>query len=137
MTPIAGNDALVGRRVLVVEDEWVVAVEFDNDLTEMGCRVVGPVPSVSEAMTILMGQPVDIALLDIELGDDDGYPIAHALQRRNIPVVFVTGYNTMALAPKFRRFRCLEKPVGARGLAAALTAALADVITGPASGSEA
>jgi CheY-like chemotaxis protein len=136
MTAVAGSEALVGRRVLVVEDEWVVAVELDSELTEMGCRVIGPVPSVSDAMAILVSQPVDVALVDIELGEDTGYPIAHALQARNVPVVFLTGYNTTALAPEFRHLRCLEKPAGTRGLAIALTAALADANTGPAARSD-
>lgn len=137
MTPIAGREALVGRRVLVAEDEWVVAMELEDELTEMGCRVIGPVPSVSEAMDILVDEPVDVALVDIELCDETGYRIAHALEARNVPVVFLTGYNTMALAPEFRHLRCLEKPVGTRRLAAALTAALADANAGPASASDA
>jgi CheY-like chemotaxis protein len=134
MTPLAGSSAaLAGRRVLVVEDEWIVASELDDELTEMGCRVIGPVPSVREAMDIMKEQPLDVALVDIELGEDTGYPIAHALQARNIPVVFLTGYNLAALASEFRHLRCLEKPVGARGLAAALTAALTDADIGSAS----
>lgn len=136
MTSATRNEALLGRAVLVVEDEWIVAVELDNELTAMGCRVVGPVPSVSEAMAILAGQRVDVALVDIELGEDTGYPIAHASQARNVPVVFLTGYNATTLAPEFRHLRCLEKPVGARALAVALTAALANARTGPAAGSE-
>jgi DNA-binding response OmpR family regulator len=134
MTWIAESDALAGRRVLVVEDEWIVAVELDDELTQMGCRVIGPVPSVSDAMEILVGESIDIALVDIGLGDDTGYPIAQALGARNVPVVFLTGYHMTALAPEFRHLRCLEKPAGARGLAIALAGALADANTGPADG---
>lgn len=136
MTSVAGSEALVGCGVLVVEDEWIVAVELDNELTDMGCRVIGPVSSVSEAIAILADQPVDVALVDIELGEDTGYPIARASQARNVPVVFLTGYSATALAPEFCHFRCLEKPVGARALALALTAALANVSIGPVAGSD-
>lgn len=79
MTSVAGSEALVGRGVLVVEDEWIVAIELVNELTEMGCRVIGPVPSASEAIAILADQPVDVALVDIEIGGGRGIrsPMPH------------------------------------------------------------
>jgi CheY-like chemotaxis protein len=125
MTGDPRNDMLTGQRVLVVEDEWVVAAELETELTDMGCHVVGPVPSVREALDILERQTVDVALVDIGLGEETGYPVADALRAGDVPIVFLTGYSAMALAPEFRDVRCLQKPAAAKRLAAALAAALA------------
>jgi len=81
------------RRVLVVEDESLIGLELHADLTRCGWTVVGPAQSLQEGMAVLdAGEPIDAAVLDVNLGGRTVYPLAAALQARGTPFVFCTGY---------------------------------------------
>jgi DNA-binding response OmpR family regulator len=71
-------------RVLVVEDEWLIAHEVSECLEEAGHQVVGPVSSVQKALPYISGNLLDAALLDIRLNGEDSYPLAEALAERHI-----------------------------------------------------
>jgi CheY-like chemotaxis protein len=80
-------------RVLVVEDEWLIADEVCHQLLKAGYRVVGPVPSVHEALSFIGEDEVDAALLDYRLNDKDSCQIAEELAAHDIPFAFLTGYD--------------------------------------------
>jgi CheY-like chemotaxis protein len=88
---------LEGIKVLVVEDEFLVAVLIEDILQAAGCVVSGPIPRVSEALAAVDRDTYDAAVLDVNLGSDRVDPVADALSRRDIPFMFVTGYNASAL----------------------------------------
>ncbi|WP_193227610.1 response regulator [Aureimonas psammosilenae] len=84
---------LDGKRVLIVEDEYFIAVEMVEAVRRAGGIPLGPAPDVGQALTIASGEGVDAAVLDIRLGDETSFPIARVLEDRGVPVVFVTGYD--------------------------------------------
>ena len=83
---------LAGKRVLVVEDESIVAGMLDDMLTDRGVSVVGPAGTVATALALADSEAIDVALLDVNLNGERSLPVAQALQRRGIPYVLATGY---------------------------------------------
>jgi len=103
--------ALAGLRILVLEDEMLVAMLVEDMLAELGCVVVGPASSVTEALALLAAGPVDSALLDVNLSHGgSGYAVADALAARAIPFAFVTGYGRISLRAPHRDRPVLQKP---------------------------
>lgn len=91
---------LQGARVLVVEDEMMAASMLEMILGDCGCVVVGPVPSMDEGLALAAGEPIDAAILDVNLGGQPVFPIADMLAARQVPVVFVTGYGAPGVDDK-------------------------------------
>jgi CheY-like chemotaxis protein len=91
------HPGLIERRVLVVEDELLVAMELERLLREAGCAVLGPAPSVGRALALIRADPPDIGLLDVNLGGHWVTPVAEALAARGLPFVLVTSYAPAAL----------------------------------------
>ena len=90
--------SLVGKRVLLVEDESFLAILFEDMLSDMGMSVVGPYRSVAPAMTALeTEEPVDIALLDIDLGRETSSRVADALINSKTPFLFTTGFGSKSI----------------------------------------
>jgi len=102
--------ALSGRRVLLVEDEMLVAWLLQDMLADLGCAVVGPAARVNQALAIIAAEQVDLAVLDINLNGQTSYAIADALTARGVPFVFSTGYAKDRLAEDYRAFPVLQKP---------------------------
>jgi CheY-like chemotaxis protein len=98
-------------RVLVVEDEAMIAMDLHGILRRAGCEVIGPVGRV-EAATLRADDepPPDIALLDINVGGESVFVVADALAARRIPFVFVTGYGKDVLPERFRERPMTTKP---------------------------
>ena len=115
---------LRGRRILVVEDWLVVAQEIETLLEDLGCTVVGAVPRLAEALHCARSEPIDAAVLDVNLNDEEVYPVADELLLRGIPFVFMTGYDEHAMPPEFRNWPRLEKPFSADEFSQALSRAL-------------
>ncbi|HEX3417216.1 MAG TPA: response regulator [Stellaceae bacterium] len=88
---------LAGLRVLVVEDEFLVATLIEDMPTSAGCVVSGPIPRLAEALDAAHRGTFDAAVLDVNLAGDRIDPVADVLSGRNVPFVFVTGYTTGAL----------------------------------------
>jgi CheY-like chemotaxis protein len=95
-------DQLRGKHVLVVEDEFLIAESMCLDLENAGAIVVGPVPTVGRALSLLQSRQVDAALLDIKLNEETSISIVNDLSRRAIPYVFVSNINPSELPPRFR-----------------------------------
>jgi DNA-binding response OmpR family regulator len=98
-------------RVLLVEDEALVALMIQETLAEFGFDVLGPVATVSEALAAARDQCIDAAVLDINLGDDLVYTVAEILARRGVPFVFVTGYDSDSVDARFSGIPVLQKPI--------------------------
>ncbi len=114
-------------RVLVVEDELVVAMEFEATLRRLGYEVIGPAATLGEALRLVETEDrIDAAVLDVNLAGSSSYPAAEALARRGARVVFATGYGEVA--EEWRdagRARVLRKPLGSGELEAALRQVIA------------
>ena len=85
---------LTGRRVLIVEDEGLLALDMEFALIDAGASVLGPVIDVAEGLALLDGDPgrIDAAILDLDLRGQPAYPIADRLVERGVPFVFNTGH---------------------------------------------
>lgn len=121
------SQAFAGRRVLVVEDESLVAMLLETILEDMGCEPVGPAATVEEGLALAAGERIDAALLDVNVAGRQVFPIAEALRERGVPFVFSTGYGEGGLPDDWRGQPTLQKPfteaavrdalVGAMGMA--------------------
>jgi CheY-like chemotaxis protein len=113
--------ALRGLRILLVEDEAMVAMLVEGMLDELGCRLVEWAASVPAALEILETHDFDGALLDVNLNGTYVYPVAEALTSRGLPFVFVTGYGRSAeIAARFAEAPVLKKPFDCDHLARVL-----------------
>jgi CheY-like chemotaxis protein len=100
----------VPDRILVVEDEAIVAMLLEDMLAELGYEVVGPVTRLDRALVLARDAPIDAAVLDVNLNGRDTYAVADALSARAIPFVFATGYGAKELAERFRGTPITQKP---------------------------
>lgn len=116
---------LVGKRVLVVEDEMLVAMNLEDTLVDLGAEVVGPAMRLDTALELARIEQFDVAVLDINLHGGRSYPVAEALRERGLPFVFATGYGHAEGAEAFSDVAILVKPYRAEELADALKSALA------------
>ena len=98
------------RRILVVEDDFLVATLLEAILESVGWQVVGPVAQLATALDAAATENFDAAVLDVNLGDQTVYPVAEVLEARRVPFVFVTAYGRGALPPLFCRRPHLGKP---------------------------
>jgi CheY-like chemotaxis protein len=112
---------LAGKRILVVEDEALVAMLIEDMLIELGCAVVGPAMRLQHALQLAETGAIDAAVLDINLGGTRSDPVAEILERRLVPTLFVTGYGQ---AGRSRNDRVLQKPYRKCELGDALRALL-------------
>jgi CheY-like chemotaxis protein len=105
------NSALRDRRILVVEDEYLIAMSLQDALESAGSVVVGPVPSVDKAIrTIELAPQIDAAVVDVNLGGVLAYPVADMLIARKIPFVFTSGYEDNVLRSRYAQIKNCPKP---------------------------
>ena len=106
------KSTLEGRRVLVVEDEFLLAMELEDVLRRQGCTVLGPVATVDGALALIGDGQTDVAFLDLNLDGQSALPVAAALSARDVPFVVVSGYSEARLqAHELRHASRLAKPV--------------------------
>jgi HAMP domain-containing protein/two-component sensor histidine kinase len=103
--------AMGGNRILVVEDEPLVAMNLSTSLAELGFHVVGPYSTLAKAAAAAAETEVDAALLDVNLSGKVVYPVAEILASKNVPFAFITGYGTAALPDKYANAPVLQKPI--------------------------
>ena len=117
--------ALKGRRVLVVEDEMMIAMLVEDMLAELGCAVVGPAHALDAALSLARSEDgLDAALLDVNLAGQPVFAVADALREKGVPAIFSTGYGEAGLRDIDRGAPVLQKPFRAGDLARALNQAL-------------
>ena len=98
-------------RLLVLEDEALMSMLIEDQVIELGFSVVGPAATVKQALALCATEPIDGALLDVNLGGGQrSDPVADYLERRNVPFLFVTGYGQAGLDPRFAERAVLQKP---------------------------
>lgn len=114
-----------GSRILVVEDDYLIAAMLKEILSAAGWRVVGPVGRLAEAVETAAHQDCDAAVLDVNLAGEAIYPVAETLSRRKVPFLFLTGYGSGGSAQPFGERPRLGKPFRAHQLIDALTHLLA------------
>jgi CheY-like chemotaxis protein len=107
------------QRVLVVEDDCLIASLLTDDLNEFGLMVIGPAGNLAEATAIASTAVLDCALIDISLGDESALPVAQILADRHIPFAFMTGSNDSPEGT-FRQVPALRKPFTVEELRRAL-----------------
>lgn len=121
---IAAPALFAGKRVLVVEDELLVALMIEDFLSDLGCCTVGPFGDVPAALHAARTAPIDLAVLDVNLDGERVYPVAEALAARGIPFLFLSGYGEDAVPAEHREWRVCAKPFRGFELADMLTALL-------------
>jgi CheY-like chemotaxis protein len=119
-------EELRGRKVLVVEDEALIAMLTCDYLEELGCSVVGPYATSDKALAALAKEAVDLAVLDVNLGNGcTSFPVAEALLQSVTPFLFATGYGSSGVREEFPTIPVLAKPFDDAQLATQLAALLA------------
>jgi DNA-binding response OmpR family regulator len=101
---------LAGRRILVVEDDMLIAMEIEEILQKLGCTVVGPVGKLEVALRLAASEALNAAILDVNIRGGHVYPVAELLRTRGIPFALASGYGDWALPPAFRDQPRLTKP---------------------------
>lgn len=107
-----------GRRVLVVEDEYLIALTIEELLKDLGVEVVGPASSLTAAMRLTQGTPIHAAILDVNIRGGTSYPVADVLAEKGIPFIFCSGYGDWAIEERHRTRPRLAKPYSAGTLEA-------------------
>jgi len=115
------------RRVLVVEDEWLIATLLEDMLGELGHAVVATAPSLDEALAAVREQSFDLALVDLNLNGQSARSVADSLAERGIPFACTTGYGRTDLDERFRGRPILHKPFELKDLEAVIAQALQPV----------
>jgi CheY-like chemotaxis protein len=100
-----------GNRVLLVEDEILVAMMMKDILSELGFSIVGPFSRLDEAMVAAVHEDIDAGIIDVNLGGEFVYPVADVLAARRIPFVFITGYGVESIDNRFGYIPIIKKPV--------------------------
>ncbi len=121
---------LTGRRVLVVEDETLIAVAIEEVLQNLGCVVVGPVGKLDAALRLARDEALDAAVLDVTIRGGHVYAVADQLLARGIPFVLASGYGNWALPESLRGRPRLTKPFTAQALKKQVRALVAGAAAG-------
>ena len=122
---VEGSD-LAGRRILIVEDEFLIALDLEDALGDLGCEVVGPAATVAEALRLIEMTLPSAAVLDVRLVDGSTAPVAVELQRRGVPYLVLTGYERQQVSePILRQSPMLAKPLQRPALGSMLRQLLA------------
>lgn len=112
MTKPATADLLTGKRVFLVEDEYMIADDMRRLLETAGAHVIGPVATVTQALKLLDATAeIDLAVLDLNLGGEKAFAIADRLRERGVSFVFATGYDRDVTPRRFQDVAQYEKPL--------------------------
>ena len=110
------GDDMAGRRILVVEDETLIAMTIEDALQDLGCVVVGPVAKLDAALLLARHEALDAAVLDVTIRGGDVFPVAEQLLARGVPFVLASGYGDWALPKELQNLPRLTKPFTAQDL---------------------
>lgn len=119
---------LKGARVLVLEDNGILAEELRELLQQFECNVIGPVKTAAAAEEVLREQVIEAAVLDINLNGERTFAPADAMRDAGIPFLFISGYSRSSVPERFKDVPFLEKPVVHAELASAVSEAVATSI---------
>lgn len=123
----ASSSVLHGCHVLVVEDEYMIAQSIAELLSDAGVEVVGPVPSLREALRLVAAEErIDCAMLDVNLNGELSWPLVDVLLARGVPLMLSTGYSANSIPEAYASLPRCEKPARGRDL----TRTLAQLLPG-------
>jgi CheY-like chemotaxis protein len=111
-------------RIMILEDEALIALDVRETLEREGFEVIGPFDRVMAAMVAVNGAAIDGAILDVSIGTDEAYEVAEALSAANIPFIWATAYARNELPAQYRARPCLQKPFNTAELTNTLRRAL-------------
>ena len=111
---------LSGKRILVVEDDYFIAKGLVRDLERVGAAVIGPVPTIAQALAAIAAEELDAVVLDVNLRGEMANPVADKLLAQGLPFVLTTGYPSSALPSRYAGVPHCDKPVEVGALASAL-----------------
>lgn len=111
-------------KVLLIEDESLVAILVEDMLADLGHAVVATAGRMESAMKLAAELPVDLAIVDVNLNGQQTYPLATVLMNRGVPFIFATGYGAAGLLQEWRGVPTLQKPFQTRELAATILRAM-------------
>jgi CheY-like chemotaxis protein len=107
----ASSVEVPGRRVLIAEDEYLVARRMVEEFAKLGVETIGPASTVKRALDLVgHSGPLDAAVLDIRLRNEMIFPVADALRARGVPFVFTTGYHPKIIPDRYKDVVRYEKP---------------------------
>ena len=110
------NEPLSGKRILAVEDEYMLAQDLALFLEQQGVTVVGPVGTVQAALGLATRETLDAAILDVNLHNQPVYPVADVLIERGVPIVFATGYDELLMQRPYLNLPRCSKPLDKEAL---------------------
>jgi CheY-like chemotaxis protein len=114
-----------GLRVLLVEDEMMICLLFEDMLQEFGCEIIGPACDIRRAVDLAQNhERIDVAILDVNLGGHVVFPVADILAKRGVPIVFATGLGGSGLPEAWQGRPCVPKPMTTAQLVGSLGSAL-------------
>ena len=125
------QEALAGLRVLVVEDEFMIAVLIEETLADQLCTVVGPFNNVADALAAARRGDFDAALLDVNVRGEEIYPVAEYLAERSVPFLLLSGYGADAIPAAHPDWQACGKPFTASGLTSKLAAQILTIGRAP------
>lgn len=116
---------LTAKRILIVEDDSILAINLADELAAEGAHVMGPAATVTDALGVIASTDLDGAVLDVNLGGKAAFPVADALADRHIPFIFVTGYLIAHhVPPRHANVSRFEKPTAPDVICRALEEAM-------------
>ncbi len=115
---------LGGKRVLIIEDEYLIAEDMRTAISALGAEVIGPFSDVGDARAFAISLDLDLALVDINVRDGRSFPLIDVLLEQEVPILLVTGYAREALPQQYQTIPILTKPAPEDTIASACTALL-------------
>ena len=115
---------LAGKRILIVEDEIIVALDLADKVTADGATAVGPVSTVNAALDVIANTELDGVILDVKLRGEMAFPVADVLADRHIPFVFTTALDPGDIPSRHANVHCVQKPVSTEVICRALEATI-------------
>jgi ActR/RegA family two-component response regulator len=119
----AQHQLLLGYRVLVVEDDMILALDVERSLRNAGAEIFGPAKTAADATALARTAPLTCAVIDVNLGCELVFPAAHVLRERGVNTIFCTGYDVHVLQQDWPDAQVLSKPVSSQRLIRAIKAA--------------
>ena len=115
---------LKGKRILIVEDETLITMLFEDILVDLECEVVGPALNLRQALDLAKSSAIDAAVLDLNLAGEPSFPVASVLRDRGVPIVLSSGYGSSGLPNEWKHLPTLPKPFTADQVANVLASAI-------------
>lgn len=117
---LTADAPLAARRVLVIEDEMMIAMLLEDMLSDLGHSVVAVAGQLDSALSVARETDADMVILDLDLGGQTSLPVAQVLAERGVPFIFASGYGSQGLTPPFQHVITLKKPFDLNDLSRAL-----------------